>query len=84
MKDRELLVWLHARLENVHGENPHKDYMHKLRAIAAATPVNQDTPNDGGGCFNSADLQTELGRPAIVHGRMFRARRQSKIRRNRA
>jgi len=33
MTDREFLVWLHNRLEHVHGENPHVDYMYKLRSI---------------------------------------------------
>jgi len=45
MKDRDFLMWLHARLENVHGENAAFDYMHKLRAIIAATPVEKTTPN---------------------------------------
>lgn len=33
MKDREFLIWIHERLEHVHGEDPSFDYMHKLRAI---------------------------------------------------
>lgn len=33
MSDREFLIWLHERLEHVHGEDPLTDYMHRLRAI---------------------------------------------------
>ena len=44
MKDREFLVWIMARLEDVHKENPHKDYMHKLRAIANSIPEDHETP----------------------------------------
>ena len=47
MNDRDFLIWLHARLTDVHGENPHMDYMHKLRAIIKATPADQLTPNAG-------------------------------------
>lgn len=32
MKGREFLMWLHERLEKVHGEDHLLDYMHKLRA----------------------------------------------------
>jgi hypothetical protein len=49
MKDREFLIWLHGRLEKVHGENDCYDYMHKLRAIIRATPKDQVTPNMGTG-----------------------------------
>jgi len=49
MKDREFLIWLHERLTDVHGENSHVDYMHKLRAIIKATPKDQLTPNMGTG-----------------------------------
>lgn len=45
MKDRDFLVWLHERLEYVHKENPHVDYMRKLRAIILATSAEQETPN---------------------------------------
>lgn len=45
MKDREYLMWLHERLEHVHGESPLVDYMHKLRAIIRATPEKRETPN---------------------------------------
>lgn len=49
MNDREFLMWLHERLERVHGERPTVDYMHKLRAIIKATPAEQLTPNRGTG-----------------------------------
>ena len=45
MKDREFLFWIHARLTDVHGEDPLIDYMHKLRAVALSTPKDQKTPN---------------------------------------
>jgi hypothetical protein len=45
MKDRDFLKWLHARLVVVHGESEIVDYMHKLRAIIAATDPEKVTPN---------------------------------------
>lgn len=45
MKDREFLVWLHARLTDVHGESPTMDYMHKLRAIIKSTPADKVSPS---------------------------------------
>ena len=45
MKDRDFLIWIHERLEHVHGENPHYGFMHRLRCIIRATPDNQHTPN---------------------------------------
>ena len=43
--DKEFLQWIHNRMENVHGENPNFDYMHKLRSIIEAIPEEQSTPN---------------------------------------
>lgn len=45
MKDRDFLIRIHGRLEHVHNENPHFDYMHKLRCIIRATPEDQETAN---------------------------------------
>jgi len=45
MKDRDFLIWLHARLEVVHRERSEVDYMGKLRSVIAATPPEQETPN---------------------------------------
>lgn len=45
MKDRDFLIWLHERLEHVHMENAHFDYMWKLRSIISATDPNRITPN---------------------------------------
>lgn len=45
MYDRAFLMWLHNRLEHVHGEDPRVDYMHKLRAIIKATEPEKLTPN---------------------------------------
>lgn len=45
MLDRDFLIWIHERLEHVHGENPMKDYMHKLRAVIKGTDKKQLSPN---------------------------------------
>lgn len=47
MKDREFLIWIHSRLEKVHGENRDVDYMHKLRAVIGAIPAEQETTSGG-------------------------------------
>lgn len=41
--DREFLIWLHERLEHVHGENDLVDYMHFLRKIIRGTPADKRT-----------------------------------------
>jgi hypothetical protein len=56
MNDRELLAWIHERLEYVHDEDPLNDYMHALRAIVLNTPKNKRSINMGSG-NNSADLK---------------------------
>lgn len=33
MKDSQFLQWIHDRLKNVHGEDEHYDYMHRLRDV---------------------------------------------------
>jgi hypothetical protein len=43
--DVDFLLWLHARLVEVHNENPNADYMHKLRAIILTIPLTTTTPN---------------------------------------
>ncbi len=59
MKDREFLIWIHERLEHVHGENPLTDYMHKLRAVICSIHPATETPNLG---FNSLEhLKAFLG-----------------------
>lgn len=45
MYDKQFLIWLHARLEYLHGEKSNVDYMGKLRSIIKATPDSQLTPN---------------------------------------
>lgn len=47
MNDREFLMWIHERLEHVHGENAYVDYMHKLRAIIQHTSEDQRSLNVG-------------------------------------
>jgi hypothetical protein len=61
MKDRDFLIWIHARLEHVHGESHLVDYMHKLRAIIAATPPDQVSPNTGQGKNSLPALIESLG-----------------------
>lgn len=51
--DREFLMWIHERLELVHGEDRLLDYMHCLRGIIKATPKDKTTANLGAG--NSLD-----------------------------
>lgn len=53
MNDREFLIWIHERLRCVHRESELVDYMHKLRAVIAATPRDQETPNVA--CANGID-----------------------------
>lgn len=61
MNDREFLIWIHEKLEDVHGEKPTLDYMHKLRAIIKNTPKNKVTPNIS--TFNSIDdLKSDLAK----------------------
>ena len=43
--DKSFLQWIHDRLAFVHSENKSFDYMHKLRAIIAATPDDRETVN---------------------------------------
>lgn len=45
MEDKKFLIWIHARLHEVHGESETVDYMHKLRAIIGATNSEVITPN---------------------------------------
>lgn len=61
MKDREHLIWIHERLVHVHSESPLHDYMHKLRAIIAATPAEQETPTVGGRCHGVAHRRRRDG-----------------------
>ncbi len=58
MKDREFLMWLHERLEHVHGENDLLDYMHKLRNIIRATPEEQESLSGSGNSLSG--LKDEL------------------------
>ena len=61
MKDREFLMWIHARLTDAHGESPITGYMHKLRAVIRSIPADQETTCSGAG--NSLrDLQRELAK----------------------
>ena len=47
MTDRQFLIWIRARLVQVHGESPFVDYISKLENIILTIPVGQRTPNAG-------------------------------------
>ncbi len=53
-------MWVHERLEHVHGESRLRDYMHKLRAIIADMPADQNTVSVGQGKNSLEALQEEL------------------------
>jgi hypothetical protein len=65
MNDREFLIWLHARLVTVHGEDQLLDYMRKLRAIIRATPKDKLTPNVER-CNSLAELEAELKNTQVL------------------
>lgn len=60
MSDREFLMWIHERLERVHGEKAIVDYMHKLRAIIHSMDPETVTHNDGRGCNTLEELKSRL------------------------
>ena len=62
MKDRDFLIWIHARLVE-HGDSPIIDFMHRLRAIIVSTPDDRETPNDGRGGNCIADVS---GEPLLI------------------
>lgn len=68
MKDKQFLMWLHERLEHKHEENPLVDYMHKLRAIIAATPDFQDS-SLAQGCNSLKELERRMAMRKQALGR---------------
>jgi len=64
MKDKEFLQWIHDRLQCVHGESEHVDYMHKLRAVIGATDPDQLTPNTCSASVSDIMGNIELTTPA--------------------
>ena len=56
MTDREFLIWIHERLEYVHKENPHMDYMHRLRNIIVTIDPDKETLGTAA-MNNSEDLK---------------------------
>lgn len=64
MKDRDFLMWIHARLEKVHGDDPLVDYMHKLRCVIHSMDADHETPNDGRGCNSLEELRAKLSEAA--------------------
>jgi hypothetical protein len=61
MKDRDFLMWLHARFVNVYGEDECVDWLHKLRSVIAHIPAEQESSSTGL-CLNSLeDLIKLLG-----------------------
>jgi hypothetical protein len=59
MKDRDFLIWIHERLEHVHGENPLLGYMHTLRRVIAKMPA--DKSSDGPSFNGLEELKKHLG-----------------------
>lgn len=43
MSDKEFLEWVADRLVHVYGESKNADFVHKLRAVAAAQPEGKNT-----------------------------------------
>jgi len=68
--DRGFLMWIHERLEHVHGESHLMDYMHKLRAIIAEMPADRKTVSVGQG-KNSLEMlqQSILENAEVSRGR---------------
>ena len=64
MNDQAFLEWLHERLEQVHQENPCMDYMHRLRAIALATPPGRHSGTHGGA--GSEDMRQYIARQSVT------------------
>jgi len=58
--DMGFLMWIHERLEHIHGESPLMDYMHKLRAIIAEMNPAQCTPSHGQGKNGMRQLQKAI------------------------
>lgn len=44
MTDQEFLIWIHERLEHLHGENPQFYYMHRLRSVINSMDPSIKTP----------------------------------------
>ena len=66
MSDRDFLMWIHERLEHVHGEKPIVDYMHKLRCIIHSMDADTVTHNDGRGCNGLEELKARLSSEVAV------------------
>ena len=58
--DRGFLMWIHERMERVHGESHLTDYMHKLRAIIADMPADRKTVSVGQGKNSLETLQQSI------------------------
>jgi hypothetical protein len=80
MNDREFLMWLHARLTEVHGEHSLVDYMRKFRAVISSIPENQVTPNDGRGGNNLESLREKCAQQSVQRsgGRLAQKRYRQK------
>ena len=58
--DRGFLMWIHDRMEHVHGESELVDYMHRFRAIIASMDGEKWTPSAGQGQNGMKELQTKI------------------------
>lgn len=44
MNDKDFLIWIHERLEHVHGDNKLCSHMHRLRSIIDNIDVDKKSP----------------------------------------
>ena len=59
MTDREILIFIHQRLINVHKESPFFDYMHKLREVIHGMPKDKQS-NNGTITMHSTEVLDEI------------------------
>lgn len=76
MCDRDFLVWIHARLKQVHGENPNVDYMQKLSSIINSMDLKRHSPNIAQlTTLNAADTASAID--LYEHNLHYQARNRS-------
>jgi hypothetical protein len=59
MTDREILIFIHQRLTNVHNESPFFDYMHKLREVIHGMPKDKQS-SSGVVTMHSTEVLDEI------------------------
>ncbi len=61
MTDREILIFIHQRLTEVHDESPFVDYMHKLRGVIHGMSKDKQSTRDVV-TMNSKEVLDEIRR----------------------